>query len=216
MKKYLLVFAVLLFSVKSFAQIDLMGGMGISFQSTPSLTDYINNLVADGEKLNDFSSSINFFIEGDYEISSTFDLGIEYENKLFSYNTAFGGLGTYDLTWTTHSPSLLAYYAIQGTGYKFKFGGGAGYRLISVDEELPTSNQIENYTSSGFGLLLKAQAHTLLGGNFHAYIGTDIRYDFIGEPSNEKSKIGTADYGREIDFNTLGVGVKLGISYLIR
>lgn len=216
MKKYFVVVAILFISLKSFAQVDVMGGMGIAFQSTPSLNDYINNLVPDGQELNEFSSAINFFIEADYEMSSTFDLGIEYEHKLFSHNAAFGGLGTYDLTWTTHSPSLLAYYAIQGVGYKFKFGGGVGYRLISVDQELPTSNQVETYTSSGFGLLLKAQAHTLLGGNFYAYIGADARYDFIGEPSNENNNFGTANYGREIDFNTLGVGVKIGVSYLIR
>lgn len=216
MRKLIVGFSVLFFSLTASAQVDLMAGMGISFQSTPSLTDYINNLVPAGEEIAEYSSAVTFFGEADYTVNPTFDLGIEYEYRLFSYNTGFGGLGTYDLTSITHSPSILAYYVIKGPGYKFRFGGGGGYRLVSVDEELPTSNQVGNYTSSGFGLLLKAQAHTLLGGDFHAYIGADIRYDIIGEPSGDSGVLGTQNYGQEIDFNTLGVGIKVGISYFIR
>lgn len=216
MKKFLAVISITFLSLQSFAQVDLMGGMGITFQSAPSLNDYINNLVPAGEEIADYSSSINFFFEADYEINPTFDIGLEYDYKIFSYNTTFPAAGTYDLTVNTHSPTLLAYYVLQGTGYKFKFGGGAGYRLVSVDEQLPLSTEVTNYTASGFGLILKAQAHTLLGGNFHAYIGGDIRYDIIGEATNNGEKLGSENYGEEIDFNTLGIGLRIGISYFIR
>ena len=216
MKKYFFVFLLLIFGSNSIAQVDIMTGMGITFQSTPSLTDYINNTVPEGEELADYSSAINFLFGADFTLNPTFDIGFEYEHKIFSYNTSFSGLGTYDISYLTYSPSILAYYTIPGAGYKFKFGGGAGYRYVSVDEQLPTSNIVETYTASGFGLLLKAQAHTLLGGNFHAYIGADIRYDVIGEPSNDNGVLGTSAYNESIDFNTLGVGVKLGVSYFIR
>jgi hypothetical protein len=104
---------------------------------------------------------------------------------------------------------VLGYYTIQGAGYKFKFGGGAGYRVISIDEKLPL--ETKNYTATGFGLLLKAQAHTLLGGNFYALIEGDARYDIIGEAEN-----GNQVMGDGTDFNTLAFGLKLGVSYLIR
>lgn len=211
MKKLLVVLFLILFGVTTQAQVDVMGGMGISFKSNPSLKDYLDNIFTGGDELADFTSAVTFFFESDYEINTTFDLGLEYEAKIYSYNTSFGGLGTYDFSYLAHSPSVLAYYVIKGAGYKFKFGGGAGYRVISVDEQLPTSTEVINYTATGFGLLLKAQAHTLLGGDFYAYIGGDIRYDIIGEAKN-----GDLVIGKDTDFNTLSVGVKLGVSYFIR
>lgn len=216
MKKIFVVLVMLFSTVNITAQVDIMGGMGITFQSTPSLKDYIDNLAPSGEELAEYSSSVNFFGEIDYVINPTFDLGLEYENRLFSYNSNYGGLGSYDLSITTHSPTVLAFYVLQGVGYKFKFGGGAGYRLVSVDEELPTSNAVTNYTASGFGILLKAQALTLLGGDFYAAVGADIRYDLIGEASNNESTFGTTGLKEKIDFNTLAFSVKIGISYFIR
>lgn len=210
MKKFIAAIFVLSTFVTTYAQVDLMGGMGISFQSTPSLKDYIDNLFTGGDELADFSSAVTFFFETDYEVNSSFDLGLEYEAKIYSYNTSFG-FETYDLSYLAHSPSILGYYVLHGEGYKFKFGGGAGYRVISIDEQKPPSNQVVNYTATGFGLLLKAQAHTLLGGNFYAAIGADIRYDII-----ENSDLRSEGLNEEIDFNTLSVGLKLGVSYFIR
>lgn len=215
MKKLITAVFILTFSLTAQAQIDLMGGMGISFQSTPSLKDYIDNVFTGGEELADFSSAVTFFFESDYEVNPTFDLGVEYEAKIYSYNTSFGGLGTYDISYVAHSPSVLGYYVVQGPGYKFKFGGGAGYRIISVDEQTPESIEVVNYTATGFGLLLKAHAHTLLGGNFYAFISGDVRYDVIGEAENGGKVLGEG-FPEEINFNTLSVGVKLGVSYFIR
>lgn len=216
MKKKLISIIFLLTALTTYSQVDFMTGMGISFQSTPSLKDYINNIAPSGEGMADYSSAVTFFFETDYSINPTFDIGIEYEVKIYSFNTSFGGLGKYDLSYLAHSPSVIGYYVLQGEGYKFKFGGGAGYRIISVDEELPTSNTVTNFTANGFGLLLKTQAHTLLSGNFYAYFGADIRYDIIGEATNENSKLEAPGLKEEVNFNTLSFGVKIGVSYLIR
>lgn len=216
MKKLLFGIVLIISSAQIYAQVDVMAGMGITFQSNPSLKDYIDNLTPGGEGLAQFSSAVNFFGEIDYSINPTFDLGLEYEYKLSSYNTAFGGAGNYDLSYVTHSPSLLAYYVVQGVGYKFKFGGGAGYRIVAVDEELPTSNTVTNFTANGFGMLLKAQANTLLGGDFYASIGADIRYDIIGEATDGNQTFGSTALKEKIDFNTIAFSVKVGISYFIR
>jgi len=209
MKKILIVIFISILALTVNAQVDLMGGMGISFQSTPSLKDYLDNVYPNGEKVSDYSSTVTFFFESDYEINPTFDLGVEYEAKIYSYNTTLGGFDTYDFSYLAHSPSVLAYYILQGAGYKFKFGGGLGYRVISIDEKLPIETR--TYTATGFGLLLKLQAHTLLGGNFYALIEGDVRYDIIGEAKN-----GDILMNDGTDFNTLGAGVKLGISYFLR
>jgi hypothetical protein len=85
MKKFLTAVFILTFSLAAQAQIDLMGGMGISFQSTPSLKDYIDNVFTGGEELADFSSAVTFFFESDYEVNPTFDLGVEYEAQIYSW-----------------------------------------------------------------------------------------------------------------------------------
>lgn len=210
MKKIIAIIFILAPFLSINAQVDFMGGMGISFQSTPSLKDYIDNLFSGGKDVEDFTSAVNFFFESDYEINSKFDLGIEYEAKIYSYSTNFG-FETYDLSYVAHSPSLLAYYVLQGDGYKFKFGGGAGYRIIDIEEQKPPSTQKADLSASGFGFLLKAQAHTLLGGNFYANLSADIRYDLI-----ENSDLRSEGLNKDIDFNTLAIGLKLGISYFLR
>ena len=209
MKKFITVVFIIILSLQVKAQVDLMGGMGISFQSTPSLNDYLNNIATGSDKLSDFTSAVTFSFEADYAINPAFDMGIEYEAKIYSYNTSFSGLGNYDFSYLAHSPSVLGYYVLQGPGYKFKFGGGVGCWVISIEEKLPI--ETINYTATGFGLLLKAQAHTLLGGDFYAFIGGDVRYDIIGEAKN-----GNLVLGSDTNFNTLSVGVKLGVSYFIR
>lgn len=215
MKKLLFTFLIILSTVSLKAQYDITAGMGITFQSTPSIKDYIDNSNpgSGSDKLAEYSSAINFFGEVDYSLSPTFSLGIEYENKLFSYN----GTNSYDLSYTTHSPSILAYYVVEGAGYQFKFGGGAGYRIVSVDEKFGVlENTASNFTANGFGLLLKAQAHTLLGGDFYASVGGDIRYDLIGEATNGDQEFGSNVLDEKVNFNTLAFSVKLGISYFLR
>lgn len=216
MNKKIFIVIFLFTTLATYSQIDFMTGMGISFQSTPSLKDYINTYTQGNDGPGEYSSAVTFFFESDYSINPTFDIGIEYETKIYSFNTSFGGIGKYDISYLAHSPSLLGYYVIQGEGYKFKLGGGVGYRIISVDEELPTSTAVTNYTANGFGLLLKAQAHTLLSGNFYAYFGADIRYDIIGEATNDSGKLEAPGLKEEVNFNTLSFGVKIGVSYLIR
>lgn len=221
MKKYIILF---LFTIQllvaqgssSGVNIDLMGGMGLTYVSTPAFNDYVNNLVPQQDEVESFASSICFFLETDYSINKTFDIGIEYENRLYSLTSNISGLDIYEIDYTVHSPTLLAYYVIQGEGYKFKFGGGGGYRYLSLTEKLPSTRAKENFNASGFGVLLKAHGHTLLGGSFYAYIGADLRYDIIGEASSNGNVFNSPALNSEINFNSLGIGAKLGVSYFIR
>ena len=207
-------FAVLLVASSShlFAQFDIAGGMGIGFLNNSSLTDYVNGLRL-SEDLGTFSSSFEVYLEGDYEMSENFQLGLEYVYTIFSHNSSLGGIGQYDLTYDHHKPSILAYYVISGTGYKFKFGAGAGLRFINLDEKFQTT---VNYTSSGFGLLGRFQAHTKLSGDFYANIGTTVRYDMSGEPEDSNGrKIVDNSINENVSINALSFSINIGISYFI-
>ncbi len=201
MKKLLI---LLIFPViTNFAQPDFSAGMGISFVTAPDLRDYINYNFGQGNQLATFNSVVEFFGEVDFPVNDNWDLGVEYAVNIFSYNTPIFGTGIYEISYNQHMPSALIYYVVKGEGYKIKLGGGAGYRYVALDEKII---ETVSYSSSGFGMLLRAQGLTLLSGNLYAYIGGDMRLDFPAEIVREQTD--------NIKLNSLAFGVKLGVSYL--
>lgn len=199
-KLFVLSFYLLSFQAVS-AQIDVVGGMGISFVYSPSLTDYLN-LRAD-EELQAFSSSVEFYGEVDYTLSGKYQLGIEYVYSLYDFSSSYAG--GYTLNYTQHKPSILAYYVISGEGYKFKFGAGAGVRILNLTENIIID---EDFSTIGFGMLVRAQGHTKLGDNIYANIGTTLRTDFLGVPSNSKN-----EFHNNTNFNSFSTSVDIGLSY---
>ncbi|MFN3693811.1 MAG: hypothetical protein ACK4UV_02290 [Ignavibacterium sp.] len=188
--------------------------MGIDFINTPSLFDYINqsNFASDGSQLPTFNTAVNFSGEYGRLLSENFQLSFELAYLIYSYN-ASNINGRYDISYGLIMPSALAFYVLSGNGYNFKFGGGAGIRFLSVDETLPASVGSDNYTSTGFGAILRAEGNTLLSGNFYANIITDIRYDINGEPKGNQGNLHNNVLDENVNFNSLSVGIKLGVSY---
>ncbi len=215
MKKFFAIisFQILLLTIQ--AQIDISAGMGLNFLTSPSFKDYINaNFAPVNDQLQSFKSSVEFVGEGAYSISNNFQIGIEYGLQLDSYSTSSGRAGFYEAKYTQHKPSVIAYYVVPGEGYKFKFGGGVGLRLLQMEEQLANSPTPIDYSATGFGFLFKAQGHTLLSGNFYATVGADLRYDMPGEPeSSSGNKIIDASVNDSVNLNMFSVGVKLGVSY---
>ncbi|MBS3944729.1 MAG: hypothetical protein KGZ42_04475, partial [Melioribacter sp.] len=70
-------------------------------------------------------------------------------------------------------------------------------------------------TSNGFGLLLKADANTLLSSNLYVLVGLDLRYDITGElSSGSGKKIINFTNNENVNLNTISVGLKVGVTYL--
>lgn len=196
------------------AQWDFNLSMGLDFKSTPTYRDYINsNFAPLNNKLSSFISSVNFAGEVGYVIDNQLQIGVEYSLLLDSYNTPIGAGGIYEISYINHRPSLLLYYLIKGEGYKFKFGGGVGPRLISLTEDIIVKTK---YTASGVGLLLKAEGNTLISDKLYALIGLNLRYDLTGElSSTDNKKIVNYANGETLKLNMISVGINLGISYLL-
>ena len=144
-KKLLNLVILFVFYSNLWAQVDLATGMGISFVNSSSLNQYLENNWA-SEDVNAFNSSAEFFLELNYSISPSFQLGIEDVYTLYSFNNTVGFMN-YELEYGQHKPSLLAYYIMSGEGYKFKFGGGAGIRIVDLSEKKIIT---ENYSTIGF------------------------------------------------------------------
>ncbi len=214
MKKKLLI-ALLLMSPALFAQGEIKGNMGINFLSIPSMQDYINqNFAPSDAQLPSFVTAVIFSGEGGLFLSNSFAVTLEASYQIYSYTTGGFG-GQYELAFNNFMPSVLAYYVVAGKGYNFKFGGGVGVRLASVDESLPAVGTSTNYSSTGFGGILRVEGNTLLGGSAYANIGLEMRYDANGEPENNGNKLYNAITQDNVNFNTFSVGIRLGITYII-
>jgi hypothetical protein len=213
MKKLFILFIFLFTSV--YPQISLRGGMGINFNSTPSLRDYLNDsqFAPSDNQVAAFNTSINFSGEVDYRAADKYEIGLEMAYLYNSFTFSPGG-GRYELSYSILMPSILNYYVIDGEGYNFKFGGGLGLRFASLNELQQFTSNANNYKSVGFGILLRASGNTTLGGNVYANITGDIRYDINGTPKNNGNSIQNTIVGKSVNLNSLSVGLSLGISYI--
>ena len=212
MKKFVITLFVVFISAFSFAQTEneVRASMGIDFVSIPSLKEYIDQLPY--EELTDFNAAVNFSGSYGRMLSESYQLQAELGYFLYSF-TSSGTDGQYDLTYSLIMPSILNYYVLTGKGYNFKFGGGVGVRLLSVDESLPGTGSSENYSSVGYGFILRAEGNTAIAENVFAHIAADVRYDVNGEPENDGQNLYNVVYKENVNFNSLSFGIRLGISY---
>ena len=214
MKKLLIVYFLLLFGSTSFSQYSLRAGLGIEFKNTSSFYDYINqNFAPANGQLKNFNSVVNFSAEIDKSITDNFDVGIEMAYDLYSYNYQFN-LGLYNVSTNNFMPSLLAYYVLNGKGYNFKFGGGAGLRFINVDEQLPGTPTATAYNSTGIGFIIRGMGNTQIAENLYANITADLRYDLNGDVSNGNRNLFNPGMNKNVKFNSFSAGITLGITYL--
>ena len=216
MKKKIIIFLMIISANFSFAQIEFKGTMGINFLSSPSMQDYINeNFAPSNAQLSTFNSAVIFTGEVGTFLSNDFEMSIEIPYQIYSY-TENVGLGQYELAYNSFMPSVMAYYVLLGSGFNFKFGGGAGPRFLNVTEGKKWQGTEDSYSSTGFGGLLRVEGNTALAENVYANIGLDLRYDHNGEPENSNGNTLVNNVkGENVNFDTFSLGVKLGISYLI-
>lgn len=212
MNKQKITLLFLFLTVNVFAQYEFRASMGLNFSAMPSVKDYINENFAGANQLNSFNSAVEFAFEAGYELNEKYQAGLEvgYETNSFTF-TFFPTNYVFD--YALFSPSLIGYYMIKGDGYKFKFGAGGGPRFISV-EETKYTNQPIKYSSTGAGIVLKADGQTRLSDIFYAYIGVDLRYNLCGEPKDNNSNH-IIYKGDNINIKSLSAGIKLGVSVIL-
>ena len=214
MKLFFPLLIIFLFNCSSSGQVELSASMGINFSNVPSLYDYINQYFpTPGETVEGFNASVVFSGEGGYNVSKSYQPAIEAGYLIYSY-TSSGLNGQYEMAYGNLMLSLLNYYVITGEGFNFKFGGGAGIRFLSADESLPGTGTTRTFTSTGYGLLLRVEGNTLLGGNIYAKIGAQASYDINGEPENNGTPLTNNAVNENVNFNSLSIGLSLGVSYI--
>ena len=216
MKKTSVLIFLLLFGNPAFSQGELKGVMGIDFLSIPSMQDYINQsgIASSDNQLNSFVSAVIFAGEGGLYLSKSFILTGELAYEIYSFTDVKFDTGKDELAFNNIMPSVLGYYVISGDGYNFKFGGGGGLRFLNVSVTRNINVTSTDYSSTGFGMILRAEGNTLLGGSVYANIGAEIRYDINGEPDNQGIHLYNNVLNENVNFNAFSVGVRLGITYI--
>jgi hypothetical protein len=198
-------------SMTTYPQVSLRGGMGINFTSTPSLRDYLSALT--GIQQSSFNTAIDFSGEVDIRTAEKYELGFEMAYLYNSFNFSPNG-GRYQLSYSVVMPTITNYYVIDGPGYNFKLGGGLGIRFASINESKEFTSNSNNYSSVGFGILLRASGNTALSSNVYANITGDIRYDINGTPKNNGNPVQNTILNNSVNLNSLSLGLSLGITYI--
>ncbi len=213
MRLILLITIIILKLGTAEAQYSFRVSMGIDFANTPSLNDYINqNFPVGSNLLSDFNTAIDFSGEFCYSLTNYFQGGLELSYILNSYNFS-NELGKFEFDYNIISPSLLGYYVLNGDGYNFKFGGGFGIRFVDVDLTFPGTTATDKYSSIGLGMILRVEGNTLLGGNFYANIGGDLKYDSNGKPQSGNAVLDGKLKGANL--NSLAFALRLGLAYIL-
>ena len=211
MKKLILAMFILFAVSKINAQWDVSASMGLDFKSAPSFRDYVNYVLASNQ-VSSFKSAVAFGAEVDYLLKNNFAIGIDYNLQIDSYNipSNTGAGGNSEISYLHHRPTILAYYVIPGNGYQFKFGGGVGFRSVSLTQKLMSD---ETYSATGIGFVGRAMGNTKLSDNLYALIGADLRYDLPGDFSNSGNKIVNPATGSNVNLNSFSIGIYLGLTY---
>lgn len=189
-------------------RIGVSAGLGVNYHNAKDIVDRINGNSVTTQRVSDFKSGAEFFGAVSIPLSPDWVLKAEYSYLLASYtqNTSFGNA---EFSYHVHMPTLIGQYILyEAETYNFKLGAGAGYHIGIYSEKYSTVNA--TFTGSGIGTLLELEANTALGEHLFAHLGTQMRWDFIGELTNAAGK---PPGNFSTTFNFFSVGARLGMSY---
>jgi len=183
--------------------------------SMTDVVDLANATMGNYQRLPEFKSAAEFFGAATVPVSHDWVLKLEYAYVLASYNvsTTFGN-GQAEYTAMAHLPSIIVQYVLLNEPvYNVKIGAGGGYHFGTLEAKFFT--QDDRYSGTGPGLVLDAEGNTAFGESLYAYLGMNLRWDFIGELTNSMGMTPGVS-GEGIAATTMqffGLGARLGFTF---
>ena len=191
----------------------LSGGMGVEYVSIPDVVDYVNALAAGygaTQRVSEFKAGVGFFGALSYPLSPKWILKAEYVYLLVSYNPNIP-LGSSEFTLTIQMPSLILQYVVWDERlYGVKVGGGLGYHLATLATKYAFVD--ERLTGNGLGSVIDLEANTAFSDHLFAYLGGDIRFEFIGKLKNASLMSSSVLFALPT-VSAFSIGARLGFSY---
>ncbi|HWP81477.1 MAG TPA: hypothetical protein VNN76_02375 [Bacteroidota bacterium] len=194
--------------------VGVSAGMGVSAHSAPSIVDYVNVVAQPSQRVDEFTTSIEFFVAPEIQINEDWSIALEYGYHLKSYGfDNSSGLGRVEFTHRVHLPTLLLHYLMPGEAYWFKLGGGLGYHNDMFEESFSSVNRRETYRGSGIGAKVEAVGNTAFDESFYGSIGVDMRWVFGGSFKDHEGKAARYN-GFSPKMGFFSAGLKFGVMIL--
>jgi hypothetical protein len=188
-------------------RIGISGGLGVSYVNATDIVDRLNGSGIFTEKVSSFTGAAEFFGALSVPLTPDWVVKLEYAYLIGSYNvpTIFPGS---EFSISLHMPTLVGQYVLVDKGiYNVKGGVGVGYHFGSYYERYQIAET--TFTGSGPAFKLDLEANTAFGESFYAYLGVDIRFDFVGPLEGNQPQSGNG-VAPTLDF--FSAGAKLGFT----
>ena len=197
--------------------IDVTVGMGIDMHSATSLVNYINFVAQPriDEKVNNFSSAVEFFAVPEVQVSQDWSAGVEYSLLIKSYAIDDrSGFSRSEFSYQVHMPTVLVHRLLLGEGYRVKLGGGIGYHFAKFTQSFPTVGSEETLSADGLGIKLDAVGNTKFDETFYGSIGADLRWDFEGTLRRSPGVAAATTTSIQLPkMNFFSAGLKFGVTF---
>ncbi len=192
---------------------SLSAGMGVEYASYPDVTGLVNVTALPSERVPQFKSAVEFFGACTLPLSDLWLVKFEYAYTLASYSPQ-GAFGPASFSVAAHMPSLILQYMLTDRGvYNVRVGAGGGYHFGSLAEKYLSLD--DTFRGKGAGMVFELEANTAFGDHLFAFLGGNIRWEFIGSLLDASGvSPGVASGGSGITLHSFGVGARLGASYL--
>jgi hypothetical protein len=214
---YRVVLAVLCPAAGSFAQtgtpevshrISITAGMGANYHNAQDIVNLINSNSLITRRVDDFQSGVEFFGTFGVPLSPDWEMKVEYVYLIASYSegTPYGNA---EFSYSLHMPTLIGQYVLHAERtYNFKAGIGFGYHFGAYTQKYSLVDG--TYKGSGLGALIELEGNTALGDDVFAHLGTQIRWDFVGDLKNGAGQSPGGTFATSLHF--FSVGARLGVT----
>jgi len=188
---------------------EISASMGIDAFSAPSVTDYVNIIAQPADRIEEFSTAVEFAVTPEFRISKSWSAGLDYNYLIKSYSAAGVG-GESMFTYGIHLPFLVVHYVIPWKGSRLKVGGGAGMAIASFEERLFGSSSVRNSRAQGGGLKLEAIGNSRFDDHFYGVLAVEMRW-VIGEAFHQNLS-GTRNITPKLNY--FSIGLKFGVEFV--
>ncbi|GJQ20472.1 MAG: hypothetical protein HBSIN02_08270 [Bacteroidia bacterium] len=189
----------------------ISASMGIDVLSAPAIADYLTVIAGSAERVDEFTSAVEFAVAPEIRVAREWSAGLEYAYLIKSYSLQSSG-GSSNVFLGVHLPTLLVQYVIRGERTRIRVGGGVGPVFGTMEEQLYGSTSGRTFRARGTGLKLEAAGASKFDDHFFALISVDMRW-IAGGTFND----GTAEArfaGTTADLDLFTLGLKFGVGFI--
>lgn len=188
-------------------RVALAAGMGVNLHNAQDIVALINNSGVVSRRVDEFKSGVEFFGAVSVPLSTDWMVKLEYAHLIASYaeGTSFGSA---EFSYVVAMPTVIGQYVLYAERmYNFKVGIGCGYHFGVYSQRYSLMD--DKYTSNGVGTLIELEGNTALGENVFAYLGAQLRWDFVGDLKNASGNSPGGTFATSLHF--FSIGARLGV-----